>query len=285
MTDGGSDTFTRDRLLWQAQVLADRGMTLLALHVALVIDQHLNRQSGEAWPGQARMGEILAASRRGVQNAIEQLVSRGHLRVTQGNNRKGGNRYRPLLASEAGALPHAHADAHDTEDHAHPRSHEMPFHAHHGAHETTPHANDASHETRSHVHGGAILMRTPVRPNSMKELSERESLFPSSVSKPKARPRATKPKTSDAQFDEFWLQVPKAKDKADARRAYDKAITSGTVTHHEIMLGIVRYAAERRGQDEQFTKYPGDLAEQGLLGRCTRTPGRPVPTGRAKPSP
>lgn len=267
-----TDTFTRDRFLWQAQVLADRGMTALALHVALVIDQHLNRQSGEAWPGQARICEILAASRRGVQNAIEQLVSRGHLRVTQGNNRKGGNRYRPLLISEAAPLPHAHADAHETE-----------AHAHQGAHETPVHAHADAHEKHSHVHDGAILMRTPVRPNSMKELSEGESLFPSSGSKPKSRPRAAKPTTSDVQFDEFWLQVPKAAGRADARRAYDKAILSGDVTHSEIMLGIARYAAERQGEDPKFTKHPATWLNKGCWADAPMSPSStPSQGGRGR---
>ncbi|XYD07780.1 helix-turn-helix domain-containing protein [Methylobacterium sp. NMS12] len=91
------DAFTRDLISWQNQVVADRELTPLAFHVAYVIGQHLNRESGDAWPSQVRLAEILEVHERSVRNAVEQLRSRGHLSVIVRHGRGDSNRYRIIL--------------------------------------------------------------------------------------------------------------------------------------------------------------------------------------------
>ena len=54
-------------------------------------------------------------------------------------------------------------------------------------------------------------------------------------------------------FDAFWLAYPKRKGKLAALRAYAKAIKHSTPA--EILRGAQRYAIERRGQDQKFTKH------------------------------
>lgn len=55
-------------------------------------------------------------------------------------------------------------------------------------------------------------------------------------------------------FDEFWDSCPKQTGKGDARRAYAKALKK---TDRETILSAMRrYAAERDGEDPQFTKTP-----------------------------
>ena len=143
------DAFTRDLIAWQCQVVADRELTLLAFHVAFVLGQHVNRDSGDAWPAQARLCEMLSASRRGVQKSIDQLVERGHLAVTVQRGRNGSNRYRPILKN-----------------------------AHSGSHLEADNAHGGSHLNGQGAHGGSHQVRTVVRTNHLKEPSERGDIPP-----------------------------------------------------------------------------------------------------------
>jgi hypothetical protein len=63
-------------------------------------------------------------------------------------------------------------------------------------------------------------------------------------------------KNIDQAFDAWWLLCPRKVAKGAARKAYARAIKSGRATPDELTLGMMRYAAERTGQDEQFTKHP-----------------------------
>src|SRR4051794_33469152 len=102
-----ADTFTRDISAWQYQVLSDRRLTLLALHVACAIREHINRDTRDAWPSQGRLANFLQISRRGLQKAIDQLRAHGHLEVTVNRGRGGSNRYRPRLQNVNGGTHYA----------------------------------------------------------------------------------------------------------------------------------------------------------------------------------
>lgn len=143
------DAFTRDLIGWQNQVVADRELTLLAFHVAFVIGQHVNRESGDAWPAQGRLCDMLSISRRGLQKSIDQLVERGHLAVTVQRGRNGSNRYRPVLKN-------AHAGSHLESDNAHA----------------------GSHLNGQGANGGSHQVRTGVRTNHLREPSERGDIPP-----------------------------------------------------------------------------------------------------------
>ena len=63
-------------------------------------------------------------------------------------------------------------------------------------------------------------------------------------------------------FDEFWQHVPRKVAKGAAINAYRRALriaSAGT-----ILAGIKRYAAERAGEDPQYTKHPSTW----LNGQC-----------------
>jgi Helix-turn-helix domain len=89
-----TDTFTRDKFAWLDQVLADENLPATAFRLAYVIGQHLNRQSGKAWPSQKRLGEATGLTARTVRSLTEQLQKAGHLEVELHRGRNHTNVYR-----------------------------------------------------------------------------------------------------------------------------------------------------------------------------------------------
>lgn len=258
-----SDDFTRNLIAWQNQVVADRELTLLAFHVAYVIGQHVNRGTGDAWPSQGRLCEALSASRRGVQMAIDQLASRGHLGVTVQRGRNGSNKYRPLLKQAviepgSGDL-NAHGGAHLTGDNAHG-----------GAHLEGQGAHEDAHLNDDNAHDGAHQMRTGVRTNHLNEQSEGYTLSPSisnfeigpqvEADPAGQQPTALAAKVTRAQaasqFDEWWNVYPRKVGKEAARPVFARILKAGQASLAELAAGAERYAAERAGEDPTFTKHP-----------------------------
>lgn len=71
-----------------------------------------------------------------------------------------------------------------------------------------------------------------------------------------------KPSSSaDADFDEFWQHYPRKIGKQSARKAYTRALklAPGDV----ILAGVLRYAAERKGEDPTYTAHPDTWLNQG----------------------
>jgi hypothetical protein len=76
---------------------------------------------------------------------------------------------------------------------------------------------------------------------------------------PKELKKPSPPKGGQAEpdrFDEFWAAYPPRKNssKADARKSYAKALAAGT-DPEDIISGAKTYAADRAGQDQQFTTH------------------------------
>jgi hypothetical protein len=59
---------------------------------------------------------------------------------------------------------------------------------------------------------------------------------------------------TDAAFGEFWKAYPRKISKGAARKAWDKAIKKTDAA--TITVGATRFAAERKGQDPQYTPHP-----------------------------
>jgi len=55
-------------------------------------------------------------------------------------------------------------------------------------------------------------------------------------------------------FDEFWKVYPRHVAKIAALKAYRRALK--VAAPNVILAGAMRYAQERGGQDDQFTKHP-----------------------------
>lgn len=62
--------------------------------------------------------------------------------------------------------------------------------------------------------------------------------------------------TVDEMFDRWWQQYPRKVDKGAARKAFRRVIAKKIASFGELMAGVLRYSAERTGEDPQFTKHP-----------------------------
>jgi DNA-binding transcriptional MocR family regulator len=85
----------RIKFVWLRQVFTDPAVSHPACRVAGLLIDHINGATGEAWPSQSRLAEAAGVTTRTIQNALQNLISGGHLKV----RRKSGltNRYQPLL--------------------------------------------------------------------------------------------------------------------------------------------------------------------------------------------
>lgn len=88
-----SDRFTADKLAWLERVQDDPAVSAAAFSVAFAIARHLNRKTGEAWPGQATLGTMAGVGERQVRNLLKQLTEAGHIEVTAGGFQR-PDRYR-----------------------------------------------------------------------------------------------------------------------------------------------------------------------------------------------
>jgi hypothetical protein len=93
--------FNRERDDWIDKVLADHSLPARALHVALVIARHVNRQSRIAWPSQSTIAASIGFHEhgRGVRDLIHALESHGFLEVSK-PGRGGSSRYRLISPSD-----------------------------------------------------------------------------------------------------------------------------------------------------------------------------------------
>lgn len=65
-------------------------------------------------------------------------------------------------------------------------------------------------------------------------------------------------------FDEFWKAYPRRVGKQEALKMYKRTLKLTTPEH--IIKAAKKYAAERAGQDAQFTKHPGSWLNAGRWG-------------------
>lgn len=135
-----SDRFTADKLAWLEQVQDDAALSATAFAVAFGIARHLNRETGDAWPSQATLGEMAGVSDRQIRKLLKLLQCQGHLDIQTGGFHR-PDRYRPILRDRNSSS-------------SHDRNHSSAL--------TPQDRNSSSRETG-----------TPVPPNPLKEPFER----------------------------------------------------------------------------------------------------------------
>lgn len=94
------DRFTADKMAWIEQISRDAGLGHFAARVGVLIASHLNRETGEAFPGQERLADLCGATERGVRKAVGELADRQHLMVEVSAGRGRVCRYRPIVHTE-----------------------------------------------------------------------------------------------------------------------------------------------------------------------------------------
>jgi hypothetical protein len=94
---------------------------------------------------------------------------------------------------------------------------------------------------------------------------------------PKPKRPKTAPKTPD-RFGEFWAAYPRKVARANAEKAWTKAVSYGT-DPAELIAAAAFYALERKLQDPAFTKHPATW----LNGRCWEDEPDPAYVAPAAP--
>jgi hypothetical protein len=90
---------------WLEQVNADKNLPSSAFKIAFVIAQHLNEETGEAWPSTETIGSYCALYPSSVRVMVDNLVKHGHLAVEWGRKGRGHpNKYRPILKPQQPAV-------------------------------------------------------------------------------------------------------------------------------------------------------------------------------------
>ncbi len=60
----------------------------------------------------------------------------------------------------------------------------------------------------------------------------------------------------DETFEAWWRQYPRRVAKGAARKAFRRVLAQKTATFEQLMAGVMRYAAERAGEDPGYTAHP-----------------------------
>ena len=68
--------------------------------------------------------------------------------------------------------------------------------------------------------------------------------------------------TGEPTFEEFWSIYPRKIAKADARRSWDKAVTKIKIKPSDIVDGAKRYAAAKRGTEQQYIAHASTWLNQ-----------------------
>ena len=244
--DRGAVSFAREKFIWLDQVRADPELTPLAFMLAYVIANLVNEREGFAWPSVARLASECHVTKRGVQKVIARLVERGHLSVEHGNGRGETNRFSWIVRNQESVkgIEESRKERRQPpyDGKARPTSPQL-----HRKGRTPVHPIEAERVNRSSEKGEPPFQkgRTPVHPTLSKE-----SIYDLSYQLSSQR----NAQISLSAFDAFWRAYPKKVAPADAMRAYIRAIERAPP--NEIIQGAMRYAAEREGEDQRYTKNP-----------------------------
>jgi len=243
-----ASSFAREKFVWLNQVRSDPELTPLAFMLAYVLADLINEREGYAWPGIAYLAAECRVTEKGVKKVIRKLVERGHLSVEVGVGRGRTNRYRWIIKLADGRCVGSASQARD-DCKVFPSSRrtapQVPISGQKRATGVPPF--DAEKGNCGSEKGELAFQKrgTPVPP----------TLFNDSIYDPPERSSARQQaQISPIGFDDFWRVYPRKVDRGEALRAFEKAIENAPFG--DIVLGAMRYATERSGQDPCFTKHP-----------------------------
>jgi hypothetical protein len=296
-----ADDFTRRKLKWLDQLSRDLSVSHAGFRLAYALSGHFNHDSGEAWPTQATLAAALGVSDRTVRTLTEELASQGYLSVKSGRGRHQSNRFSMVAANRKPASPlsgdenRKSASDYEGSENRKPTSglddeNRKPtsvFDAEKTGNLASENRKPASKKAEAH------FRRNTFKNTSQEHLEsisiENEGCHPGKNVSEKRRPSAPKkgqPKASEADFETWWKQYPRHVAKGAAQKLYERIVASGKATAAELMAGALRYAAERTGQDPQFTKHPSTWLNGGCWAdepqaRAPAQPKAPRPLNHA----
>ena len=215
---------------WMQAVLADPAFTHAQKAILVRLALHLNVKSGRCDPSIESLAKGAAVTPRAVQAAITRAQKLGQLGRDEGGGRGNTNSYALLLKEP------------DTEA-------------------ETPHSGAPFVET---LHGDAVFTETlhGQTLNGEGQKGARPRHKPCMAVHPNTENKKNIANNDD--FDRWYAIYPKHRARGKARKAFERIIRSGKATVDELIAGATRYAAERQGQEQRFTKDPATW----LNGEC-----------------
>lgn len=218
------DTHTKDRLTLLDRAARDIELSHGAFRMGYLISGHINREKGYAFTGLKYLASTLGVDERTARRLIDELVVRGYLTKTRVGN---GNPNRYWLQ---------HSDRTKMSDLTESRPDKI-------VHSETSRPDISRHSDRTFddIQTGQKCPPNSLK-NSLKELSEKNI----SVNSPLG---------GDLQdeFEGLWRLYPRKVSKGGARKAF--RVARKRVSFEMLLAGVRRYASERKGQDEKYTKH------------------------------
>ena len=223
--------------------MASSDMSPLCRLIAVRLAFHYNLTSGRCDPSINRLATGVDCTSRAVEQAISVLEKGGWLSRESSRGRH-PNRYQ--LRMERVRAPAADPAGDSPDECSTPNecsgsiasNPERRFAA-------TP--NDGSAQPRTAVRANREL-------NKKMEQGEDSPPSPSHVHRLHIDPVPGAPEPS--RWEEFWNACPRHAAAGLALSFYKQIVMSGTATEDELITCMKRYAAERQGEDMQFTKKP-----------------------------
>jgi hypothetical protein len=236
----GDKTTTRDIFTWLNQVLADRCLPPIAFKLAFAVAQHVNKDTGIAYPSRARLASLVGIDSRSVNRLAKRLVSAGHLSVDMRGGRHLTNHYRLTKTVTAESPfdggngdPGATVSDEETMTAESPSSPER----------VTP--DDQKGDTtvpKGCHHGHPNYLRTSLGTKEREGVSANERAPDGALIAGKE------------EFDLFWRVYPKKQGIMKAQVAFMNALRSASAG--EIISGAERYAQSREGEEHRYHKDP-----------------------------
>lgn len=249
-----SDWFTRDRFRWWDALAADHEMPPAAFAVGYAIGTALRRDSGntvfvsasnrpddvicEAWIGADALAAKIGMSTATVFAMVRKLEQHGYIEKDPGKRGSGHAHHYRLIEKGQPADISKDQPADISDEKGQP-------------------ADISGTENVSPL----TIKCQPADMNPLSPLKEISLEEKDSAGLDLGVDDAGR--RSDAKFEEFYRQYPKRVAKAAALRAYRTVITKKLATPEQLLAGVLRYAAERTGQDPRYTKHPATWLNSG----------------------
>jgi hypothetical protein len=235
------------------------------LCVAVELSDYFNEDDngGRAWPGLRTLGDPIGLHEVSVLRAMRRLEVGGHLRVVPGRPGRGQtNQYWMAIKPAAGqVLDAAKPAAGQVSDKNKPANQSGK-----PANQSKKPAGRQQNHSKNHSKNHSRDIDSPPAGDFFKKESGEEN-----------NKKNTDATTGAARFGEFWTAYPKKVGKLDAERAFAKALQRAGAD--ELIAGARRYAGERSGQDQKFTKHPATWLNKGCWGDEPSATGPPIIDG------
>ena len=234
---------------WLRAVLADNTLSQGARNAAVRLGLYLNVDRERCDPSYHQLGKALGCTRRSAIRAVRELIDRDWVAIASHSAGRRNN-FRLKWPSSGGDNPvTSDGDSRVTSD---------------GDEDVT--TRNASSDNSGAgwcqpCHRGGD---SPVTERNSGSYSEENSEW-RYISPPVDRD-GEKKQSDDAiskSFAEFWTAYPRKVARAAAEKAYRRVSRDGLASEARLIAGARRYAAERLGQDQKFTKHPATWLNAG----------------------